>query len=130
PVVSLIYDLRWKETRGMVARTYRARDLARTVDISRQLLCISARTRRDLIAEFPRAEGKSIVTTLGPGLASTAIAGTATREPGLALLIGGARHKRNELAARMIAELPSSVISRIAGVGVSKETQAIAEAAL
>src|SRR5690606_34005722 len=84
----------------------------------------------DLIAEFPRAEGKSIVTTLGPGLASTAIAGTATREPGLALLIGGARHKRNELAARMIAELPSSVISRVAGVGVSKETQAIAEAAL
>jgi len=127
PIVSIVYDLRWRETRGAIARAYRANDLARTVARSNLLLCISERTRDDLIEEFPRATHKSIVTLLGPGLASTNNADARRREPGLALLIGGARHKRNELAVRMLAELPRSLVTRIAGIGVSQETQALAQ---
>lgn len=125
PIVAIVHDLRWKSTRRGLSRAYRKADLARTVRRADQLICISDRTFEDLTEMFPAAAPKSVVAWLGPGLVDEARLGTAPKERGLFLLVGGASHKRNELAAETILELSKTREVRVAGIGVSpavKET--------
>lgn len=130
--VTIVHDLRWQETRRGLARAYRKWDLARSVKRSTQLLCISDRTRQDLLGMFPAAAPKARVAWLGPGIAEAGDSFSnerADRETGLCLLIGGAPHKKNERAAQALALHTSAKITRVAGVGVSIETRAIVDAA-
>ncbi|WP_181574265.1 glycosyltransferase [Microbacterium sp. SMR1] len=130
PVVTVVHDLRWRDTRSGVAQRYRRADLRRTVARSTHLICISDRTRRDLVDAFPEAEAKATVARLGPGLAGSASQEVVAREPGLFLLVGGALHKKNELAARAIVEIAKTRDIRVVGVGVSREVRATVEGAL
>lgn len=122
PTVSIVHDLRWRHTRGLAGRAYRHWDLRRTVRLSHALICISERTREDLLEVFPNAASKSSVAWLGPGLAAPVLQEAAIEgvRAGTLLMIGGAAHKRNELAASMVAHLPDGMITRVIGVGVSE----------
>lgn len=129
PCVAIVHDLRWRSTRGRLARLYRDWDLRRTVARAQVVVCVSDRTREDLIAYLPDATEKSVVAWLGPGLfdgpqpASSKVAGSA-------LLVGGAPHKQNELAAEVIGRLPRTLISSVSGVGLSERARLILERAL
>lgn len=126
--VAVVYDLRWLRTRGAVARIYRAWDLRRTVKRARVIVCISERTRDDLASFIPSSSTKSTVAWLGPGIVPEGSFHQASN--GAVLLIGGAAHKRNEFAARMLVEANPSWLATIEGVGVSSETREIFESAL
>lgn len=124
-VVSIVHDLRWLRTRGFLSRQYRTWDLKRTVSRSDNLICISQRTFDDLVAAVPSAAPKSVVAWLGPGLIPPN-----SFEPGASgrlLLIGGAAHKENESAAKLLAKLKPDWLVGITGIGVSNEVQAIIE---
>jgi glycosyltransferase involved in cell wall biosynthesis len=127
-VVSVVHDLRWLETRSYLSRVYRAWDLRRTLNRSDVILCISERTRKDVLEFDPSVENKLRVAWLGPGLfAETEKIDPKSKIPGSVLLVGGAPHKRNEHAARVIAALPAGVVTRVDGVGISDEVAAILE---
>lgn len=117
--VTIVYDLRWLETRGRLSRWYRAADLRRTVKRSEALICISERTKDDLVLIEPTAQQKSRVAWLGPGLAEE-IAFTNVQN-GQLLLNGGAAHKRNELLARVLVAADPRWVGRVVGVGLSEE---------
>jgi|GEM_PF-1859034 len=125
PIVTVIYDLRWTKTRRWWAKFYRKWDLRRTVDRSSALICISERTRNDLIGMFPKAAAKSSVAWLGPGLAEEPNKHDADvrRELGTALLIGGAPHKRNDLAGDMLIAHKSGRVRHVIGVGIPSEVR-------
>lgn len=128
PAVTIVHDLRWQNTRGALSRAYRKWDLARSVARSRSLVCISARTHADLVSMFPAAQERASVAWLGPGLARRDEDTTLVeREPGVALLVGGAPHKRNELAAQVLADPSVTRVKHVIGVGVSDEVRATLE---
>ncbi|MDF1706230.1 MAG: glycosyltransferase [Aeromicrobium sp.] len=118
-VVSVIHDLRWLRTRGRLARAYRSWDLRRTIAHSKVLVCISQRTQADLLAFDTRSAKKTVVALEGPGLVNDGNFNDVKN--GQVLLIGGAEHKRNELAARALALAKPEWCRSIVGVGVSQE---------
>lgn len=122
-VVSIIHDLRWLRTRGFVSRNYRLWDLKRTVSRSDSLICISQRTYDDLVSALPFAAEKCVVGWLGPGL--TPPDSFVPTNSGRLLLIGGATHKQNEAAARLLARAKPEWLSGVTGIGVSSEVQTI-----
>lgn len=117
PVVAVVYDLRWRRTRGRLSRLYRYVDLRRTVVRADHIFTISQRTRDEMLELFPSAEGKSTVLHLGPGIVSEA--DFADGEEGTVLLAGKAEHKRNELVAEALAQARPSWARRFLCVGVS-----------
>ncbi len=129
PVVSVVHDLRRRQTRGGFARRYRQWDLRRTVSRSRIIICVSERTKADLVSHLPGAGSKARVAWLGPGLFDVAETGV-SKVPGSVLLVGGAAHKRNELAADVIAHLPRDKFSSVIGVGVGETAKRILENSL
>lgn len=120
-VVSVIHDLRWMRTKGPIGRCYRKWDLWRTVRRSSKLICISDKTYSDLIGMFPSAAVKAKVSWLGPGI----ITGDrfTEAENGIVLLVGGAEHKRNLEAVKLLAEASPAWLKGFIGVGVSKEVR-------
>jgi glycosyltransferase involved in cell wall biosynthesis len=126
-VISIVHDLRWLRTRGFLSRQYRMWDLKRTVSRSDYLVCISQRTYDDLVAALPVAARKAVVAWLGPGLIPPNSFDSAVS--GRLLLIGGAAHKDNESAARLLAKVKPDWLTGITGIGVSNEVQSIIEEA-
>lgn len=129
PVVSVVHDLRWRQTRGGLAQRYREWDLRRTVARSEVVICVSERTRADLVDHIPAAAAKARVAWLGPGLFDNTEA-RATKVIGSVLLVGGAAHKRNELAASVISALPRERFSSVVGVGLSDAAKRVLEQSL
>lgn len=127
-VVAIVHDLRWMRNAGRLKRAYRAWDLGRVVKSADVIVCVSERTRLDLLAEFPEAADTAVVSWLGPGIVRADAWSDGT--PGSALLIGSGPHKRNELAAELIAQVGRGVVSSVVGVNVSEETQTICRTAL
>jgi len=125
PAVSFVYDLRWLRTRGTVSRRYRDWDLRRTVRKSHALLCISDRTASDLLEHMPSAGPKIRVVDLGPGQVSRIA--SAPSESAKVLLMGGARHKRNEEAAQALVASGATWFSTIVGVNVSPAVRQVLE---
>lgn len=126
-VVTILHDLRWMRTRRGISRYYRRWDLRRTVRLSDSIVCISQRTWNDLIELFPEARDKAVVSWLGPGLVPH---NSFTEKPsGNLLLIGGAPHKANEDAARLLANVRPKWLQSITGIGVSNEVRVIVEKA-
>lgn len=126
--VAIVLDLRWLSTRGRIARAYRSWDLKRTIRRAQTLLCISERTREDLVEFSATSATKARVAWLGPGIIPEG--SFRDGEPGVVLLVGGARHKRNEYAATMLVEARPPWLTSIEGVGISREARAIFEGAL
>ena len=126
PVVALVCDLRWQRTRGRLGVAYRAADLRRTVRIADRVLVISDATAVDLAAFAPEQAWKVHVTHLGPGQFD----GPPFAEncSGRLLLMGGARHKRNELAIQALTAASLPWISQIVTVGVSPQSVMLLEA--
>lgn len=122
-VICIIHDLRWLRTRGYLSRRYRMWDLKRTVSRANSLVCISQRTYDDLVTALPEAAHKSVVAWLGPGLVPPSSFDSTVS--GRLLLIGGAAHKDNESAAKLLAKLDPSWLTGITGIGVSDEVQSI-----
>lgn len=120
-VISIVHDLRWLRTRGYVSRRYRMWDLKRTVSRSDSLICISQRTYDDLVEIMPSAARKSTIAWLGPGLIPPN--SFFSKASGNLLLVGGAAHKENELAARMLARAKPYWLKSVTGIGVSAEVQ-------
>lgn len=121
PVVAVVLDLRWQRTKGKIGAAYRKWDLRRTVRTSTSIVCISERTKRDLVEMFPEAAPKARVAWLGPGL--MAGHGWSDSDSGKLLLIGGAPHKQNERAARLLASARPPWLRGVVGIGVSPEVQ-------
>jgi glycosyltransferase involved in cell wall biosynthesis len=121
PILTIVWDLRWQRTRSKIGVAYRAWDLRRTVRHSDALLCISENTRRDLIAFDPRAAGKGTVQWLGTGHVPDG--SFQDSNSGLVMLVGGAPHKRNELAAAALVAARPSWVHGIIGVGVSEQVR-------
>ena len=128
PVTTVVHDLRWLRTRGRLSRAYRSWDLRRAVRGSAKLVCISERTFEDLVEFVPGARAKAIVQWEGPGLVPE---GSFTiRDDGSVLLIGGAPHKRNEMAAEALVSARPPWLERVIGIGVSPRVQDIFSVAL
>ncbi len=121
PMVTIVHDLRWIRTRNIVGRTYRKIDLAHAVRSSSRLVCISERTKKDLLEMFPNAERKIIVANLGPG--NMPEGSFADQSNGLVLLMGGAPHKRNEIAAKALATGRPAWCRGVIGVNLSDEAR-------
>ena len=117
PVIAVVYDLRWRRTRGRASRLYRYLDLRRTVNRANRIFAISGRTRDEIVKLFPGAEGKCRVLHLGPGVVGEA--DFVDGEPGVVLLIGSAGYKRNELVAEALVEAGPEWAERFLCVGVS-----------
>jgi glycosyltransferase involved in cell wall biosynthesis len=118
PSVTFVYDLRWRRTRGRMARLYRYLDLRRAVARTDQIFAISGTTRDALVALFPQAAPKCVVLHLGPGMVRRG--DFRAGEPGTVLLSGRAGHKRNELVAQALALARPSWAERFLCVGVSE----------
>lgn len=120
PVVAFVYDLRWQRTRVRGSVAYRAADLRRTLRIADRVLAISHATAADLADFAPSHAWKVHVTYLGPGQFEAPP--FVESRSGRLLLMGGASHKRNELAAQVLTEAQVPWISQIVTVGVSAQT--------
>jgi glycosyltransferase involved in cell wall biosynthesis len=125
--VSLVHDLQWMKTKTGIERTYHDLDLRRTVARSQALITITQRVHQDLVAFAPGARHKVTVHRLGPGIVDRPEYPRRTARD--VLLVGGAPHKRNELAAEMLVAAPD-LFDRVVGVGVSDEVRRRCEEAL
>jgi mannosyltransferase len=117
PIITFVYDLRWRNTRGPGARLYRYLNLRRTVANSDHIFVDSRHIRDELVDLFPSASSKSSVLHLGPGIVSAA--DFAEGEPGTVLLIGKADYKRNELVSEALAMARPDWVTHFLCVGVS-----------
>lgn len=128
PSLAFVHDLRWMRTRSGLSRQYRSWDLRRTVGNSRALISISDRTKKDLIAFDKRADGKTIALKLGPGQASPHfVEEHATND---ILIMGAAKHKRNEVAAELIKKLPEAWYGKIVGINIDRSIRADLESTI
>lgn len=120
----IVYDIRWRWTRGFVGRSYRAADLHLTARRSGELLTISQTVREQLRALRIDPPRGVTVLELGPGqMDGIEPPAVAEREPSIAL-IGAAPHKRNELAVALLADIPAVRSEyRIVAISVSSETK-------
>jgi glycosyltransferase involved in cell wall biosynthesis len=121
PLLTVVHDLRWMRTRSKIGAAYRAWDLRRTVRHSAALLCVSENTCRELIDFDPSAFAKATVQRLGPGQVPEG--SFRQSNSGLMMLVGGASHKRNELAAAALAFARPPWVRGIVGVGVSQQVR-------
>jgi glycosyltransferase involved in cell wall biosynthesis len=125
-LVPIVYDVRWRWTRGRLNRWYRHADLVRTARRADHVLTIS-----HTVADHLRVLGITDycdvrAIDLGPGqMQGVPPRADVDREPTV-LLMGGASHKRNELAASLLTQLPELTRSwRVLGVSLSEQTEAI-----
>ncbi len=117
-----VYDLRWRRTRGLAARAYRRADLLRTCRVADHLFVISRHTAREL-DEVVGDDLAVTVVRMGPGQFEhrPAIDPEDTQR---IVLLGRAAHKRNEVAAGLLAA--SSLVRdrfRVVTVSVSPDTK-------
>lgn len=116
PVVLVVYDLRWRRTRGLGPRLYHYADLRRMVAKADHIFVISERTRKEMLEVHPGAERRCTVLHLGPGIVRQD--DFSEGEAGTVLLAGGRRYKRNELVAEALALARPDWAQRFLCVGV------------
>ncbi len=121
PYVLVVYDLRWATTRSRVAAAYRDAELRLAVAGASTVAVISQHTGRQLERLIPDCGGRIRVIPLGPGH----INGTrdASGVPGRVILLGGAPHKRNDIAAMALAIGRPPWAKTFMGVGIGDEAK-------
>lgn len=128
PTVAYVYDVRWLRTRSWAGRIYRRADLIRTLQTSRRVITISHSVAAELENLVPDLARKIRVVYPGPGQVDS-VTVPSTAVAGRVLLIGSARHKRNEEAVRSIAAIEPAWIKEVVGIALSQEAQSAARAA-
>ena len=125
-LLPIVYDVRWRWTRGRASRWYRHGDLLRTSRRSGHLLTISHTVAEQLRAMRISPDAGVTVLELGPGqLQGVPVPQVVDRGPSV-VLIGSARHKRNELAADLLAQIPGVRSGyRVVAISVSATTKQI-----
>lgn len=127
--VAIVHDLQWRVTKGPAARVYHRLDLENTARRAGQVVTISERVRDELLGFAPELAGRLRVAHLGPGLVDDPEKWRAQPKRDAVLLVGGASHKRNELAADVLAEVGTHKVPGVVGVGLSAPVRARLEAA-
>lgn len=125
-LVSLVYDVRWRWTRGLPARIYRSSDLRSTALRAERIVTISHTVAAQLDALGVGRLCPVSVLDLGPGqFEGKPKPPVAERAPSV-LLIGGAPHKRNEEAASLLASHPMIARNwRVIGISLSEQAEYI-----
>jgi glycosyltransferase involved in cell wall biosynthesis len=127
PLFPVIYDLRWVKTRSGPSRLYRALDLARTLRRACGVFTIS----NVVAGQLSLLTNKRIhVLPMGPGQFEGHPIAPPTNTRTI-VLIGHARHKRNEEAARLITGTRAVAENyRVVAVDVSRECAEILQAGM
>jgi glycosyltransferase involved in cell wall biosynthesis len=99
-----VLDLRWRQTRSKLGATYRGLDLRRILRESQHIFTISDDVQRQIEAFSTKAVSISVVP-MGPGQVEgrPRVAATDTKT---IVMMGRARHKRNQELASMLARSP------------------------
>lgn len=130
-LIPIVYDVRWRWSRGRVDRWYRNIDLLQTSARSAHMLTISHTVADQLQALRVIPHGGLTVLSLGPGQFQDVEPAATGDRPPVVLLVGAAPHKRNELAAELLTRVPAVRAEyRIVGVSVSDDTKRVLSAAL
>lgn len=130
-LIPIVYDVRWRWSRGRIDRWYRHVDLLQTAARSAHMLTISHTVADQLQALRAIPRGGLTVLSLGPGQFQEVAPAAIGERPPVVLLVGAAPHKRNELAAELLTRIPAVRDDyRIVGVSVSDDTKRILSAVL
>lgn len=125
-VLPVVYDVRWNWTRSLPARAYRHVDARQTAHRASHMFTISHTVADQLRALRCVPDGGITVLRLGPGQFQDVAPSPVDDRRDAIVLVGGAAHKRNEEAARLLAGIPSVRTGmRIIGVSVSDQTMEI-----
>jgi len=120
PVTTIVHDLAfrlWPQGLSPAVRQYRRLSYATAISRSTRLLCVSARTRHDLLGLYGAGDERTAVWHPGsdlaePGKLPAPLAGL----PGDYLVVAGhAEHKGVELAIEAMARLPQYVLAVLTG---------------
>jgi glycosyltransferase involved in cell wall biosynthesis len=129
--MAIVYDVRWRWTRSVPARLYRGFDLHRTARLCDRVFTISQTVADQLRVLRVAPPGGVTVLRLGPGQFDGLPVRAAAGRDRTVVLVGKARHKRNELAASLLVD---SVLVRrnfrVLAISVSAETAGILRAGL
>ena len=96
-----VFDLRWQHTRSTIGAAYRRLDLHRILRRSEHIFTISDEVRRQIEAFTTTTRSMSVVP-MGPGQVEGRARVSATDSKTI-VMIGRARHKRNQELADLIA---------------------------
>ena len=130
-LLPVVYDVRWRWTRGRPSRIYRHLDLIRVSRRSGHLLTISHTVAEQLRALRLVPDGGVTVLDLGPGqFEDIPVPAVTERDPSV-LLVGAASHKRNELAATLLTQIERVRREyRVFAISVSERTLEILRASI
>ena len=130
-MMSIVYDVRWRWTRPLPARAYRDFDLRRTARRCDRVFTISHAVADQLrVLRIDPPAGVTVLR-LGPGQFDGLPVRTTADRDRVIVLIGSARHKRNELAASLLVD--SALVRRnyrVLAISVSSETATILRSGL
>ena len=130
-LVPIVYDVRWRWSRGRIDRWYRHADLLQTAARSAHMLTISHTVADQIQALRAVPAGGLTVLSLGPGQFQEVEPAPVGERPPVLLLVGAAPHKHNELAAELLCQIPAVRNEySIVGVSVSDETKRLLSSAL
>ncbi|MFD6562615.1 glycosyltransferase [Micromonospora profundi] len=124
PVTTVVHDLAfrlWPHDLSTSVRQYRRASYATAINRSRQLLCVSARTRHDLLGLYGVPENRATVWYPGsdvdvvPGALPPELAARTGGVRQYLLVAGHAAHKGVELAVEALADLPDLVLAVLTG---------------
>lgn len=125
PVVTLVHDLAfrlWPRELPAPVLAYRRLSYATAIRRSQRLICVSARTRHDLLGLYgvPPATTRvwhpgSDLAAAGPGGPPPEVARVAARGAGYLVVAGHAPHKGVELAIEAMEGLPDRVLVVLTG---------------
>ncbi|MFC4021491.1 glycosyltransferase [Micromonospora sp. GCM10011542] len=124
PVTTVVHDLAfrlWPHDLSTSVRQYRRASYATAINRSRHLLCVSARTRHDLLGLYGVPEERSTVWYPGsdvhvaPGALPPELSARTGGVLPYLLVAGHAAHKGVELAVEALADLPDHVLAVLTG---------------
>lgn len=120
PVTTIVHDLAFKLWPHGLSRSvlhYRRVSYAAAINRSERLLCVSARTRHDLLGLYGSGGDRTQVWHPGSDLAEPGeLPGPLAGRPGDCLVVAGhAEHKGVELAIEALAELPAYTLAVLTG---------------
>ncbi|GAA2634290.1 glycosyltransferase family 4 protein [Paractinoplanes durhamensis] len=135
PVTTIVHDLAfklWPHNLSASVKQYRRLSYGTAIGRSQQLICVSARTRHDLLGIYDVPYSKTAVWHPGsdlsvvPGALPPDVA--AVREAGWRYLLvaGHAAHKGVEIAIDAVAELPGYVLVVLTGGDPVEEFRRVA----
>jgi glycosyltransferase involved in cell wall biosynthesis len=130
PVTTIVHDLAfllWPDGLSRAVKAYRRVSYSTAVQKSERLLCVSERTRHDLLGVYGVQPDRTRLWTPGSDLAAPGTLPAELADAGDYLLITGhAPHKGVELAVAALADLPGLTLAVLTGGRPAPETTELA----